>query len=222
MGKMTPTLGATGAYTLDTKWPQIENKIYACSAIISFQEHLRNDVDVFNTFYSPLKVDHKEYVKDLGLLANMVTLTAADGQVVFVPDTRIIRWPGSGMIPYSHMVVSVSLGLLPDTLDLDHLLTTISEQATATSGVETTAKLHRAPSTGTITVKQHQQMEKARKANIKENTTNHAQVIRLTGELNAAKNKIAALERIIINNKLAGWASAHLYFFFLRRRSCYV
>ena len=202
MSKKTPTLGATGLYTLDAKWPKIENKIYTCSAVIAFQEHLRNDVDVFNTFYSPLKIDHKEYVKDLGLFANMVTLTATDGSVVFVPDTRIVRWPGSGMVPYSHMVLSVSLGLLPDSLDLDHLVTTIGEMASATSGVDTSAKLHRAPSTGTITVKQHQQLEKARKAKVSEKTTNHAKVVQLTAELNAAKAKIAALERIIIDKKL--------------------
>lgn len=210
MAKKTPPLLAKGRYTLVAPWVANPNMLYTCMAIRAFEDIYKLGYDVQTIYYhsrglvdgsiitSPAFVFATERTKQ----PNIITLVGDDGSVIYVPDTFIASYPNLSEVKYSHMVLSVSLGALPDYLDLNAVKAAVSGLVAQTTGVTPTVLEHRVPSTENPTAAQHETLEVTRLAAITLLETDHAKVLRLQAEKTLLQAKINTLVQILQTNNL--------------------
>lgn len=210
MPKRTPPLGTKGRYVLRTPWSTNPTMLYTCLAIRSFDDIYKLGYDVYSTYYVPMGLTNGAVVGGLtfqfdaerNATANIITLRATDGTYIYVPDTYIASYPDMSEHTYSHMVLSVSLGALPDYLDLSAVKDAVSGIVAQTFGLTPTVKEHRTPSTANPTAAQHEAMEASRTAAITLLETDHARALRYQGLNLVLQDKINALTAILSANNL--------------------
>lgn len=200
--KLTPPLLAKGRYELKMPFQVDPGKIYTCMAIRSFDDIYELGEDVYETYYQPHNLSQEVFERDKELQTNIITLMSEDGPVVYVPDTYIVSYPAMGDVAYSHVVLSISLGAIPDYLSLDFLKDQLANVASDTIGITPEVKVHVAPHAGVVTPEEHEIAEVNRLAAIKNRTTDYAKLKELQNQNAALQERIATLEQIIIDHGL--------------------
>lgn len=204
MSKKTPPLNARGRYQLKAPWQASLDKVYRCIAIRSFDDIYELGVDVFLAYYEPFGIARSTYDQDRRLGANIITLATDDNELIYVPDTYIASYPDMSSINYSHVVLSCSLGPVADHVPLDFLLQSVSTVVSDTIGIEPTVNLHLAPHTDVISPEQHDVLEAARSAAIKNRKTDYAKVRELQIQNSSLIQRVKLLEQIIKDKGLLG------------------
>lgn len=203
MARITPPLHARGLYSLASPWQITAGKIYVCRAIRGFRDIYEQDKDVFEVFYKPqpfadLAAAQQAFDDDRKANAAIITLIAEDdSEVVYVPDTYITSYPGMDDVKYSHMVLSVSLGALPDKLDLLPTKDLIANKVGALLGVEPEVKEHRVPHKEAISSSDHASLEAARQGAITLNQTAEARINELEVQNQALQDEVDSLKQIL-------------------------
>lgn len=200
--KRTPPLLTKGRYQLKMPWQADNTKLYVCHAIRSFKDLYERQIDVFSEYYEPKGLTETEFDVDVEARANIVTLIADDDSIIYVPDTYIVSYPDMGNYQYSHMVLSTSMGPLPDYLDLEYLKGQISNLVSDVIGASAEVQEHRAPHTGVITPAHHESLEVARLAAIEARETDYARLQAAQVQLDEKNQIIETLEQILIDNGL--------------------
>lgn len=209
--KKTPPLLTKGRYTVAAPFTVNPTSIYTCVAIRSFSDIYQLGYDVYKTYYEPMGLVNGTVVGsttfdfnvERNKQPNIITLRSEEGTFLYVPDTYITSFPDMGDILYNHMVLSVSLGALPDYLDLSSLKAAIQSIVAQHFGVASSVvSEHRTPSTNNPTRTQHEVLETARLAAITLLETDHAKALRLQVQNTLLQNKINALTAILDNNGL--------------------
>lgn len=205
--KLTPPLNTVGRYVLRTPWIANPGVLYTCAAIRSFDDIYKLGLDVYTTYYTPMGVTDGVIVSgsafsfqnEKAQSPNIITLLGNDNTVIYVPDTFIAKFPDLSEVKYSHMVLSVSLGALPDYLDLTDLKNNISDVVANVTGVSAAVKEHRAPSVNNPTSAQHEALEASRVALITVLDTTNAKLLKAQADLQLANQKIQALTAQLVN-----------------------
>lgn len=203
MARITPPLYARGLFTVASPWTITADKIYVCRAIRGFRDLYEQDKDVFEVFYKPQGFASEQDAKnafesDRKANAAIITLIAEDdSEVVYIPDTYIETYPGMDDVKYSHMVLSVSLGALPDKLDLLATKDQIKNKVGALLGVEPDVKEHRVPHDKAITADEHATLESSRQGAITLNQTTDARIKELETQNAALQNEVDSLRQIL-------------------------
>lgn len=205
--KLTPPLNTSGRYVLKAPWVANPGVLYTCAAIRSFDDIYKLGYDVYKIYYESMGVINGTLVNGSSFdfqsekrqYPNIITLLGNDNTVIYVPDTFIARFPDTADVKYSHIVLSVSLGSLPDYLDLTELKNNVADAVTNVTGVTATINEHRAPSTNNPTSVQHDALEAARLSLVTNQTTLTAKLLKAQADLQLANQKIQALTAIITN-----------------------
>lgn len=200
--KRTPPLLTRGRYELKMPWQADPTKIYVCHAIRSFKDLYEKEIDVYSEFYEPRGVSDTDFITDAEALANIVTLISEDEEIIYVPDTYIVSFPDMGNYQYAHMVVSASMGPLPDYLDLTYLKQQISNLISDVIGASPEVVEHRAPHAGVITPAQHETLEAARLAGIQLRETDYAMLKQREQTIDRLQQQLQTLEEIVIEHGL--------------------
>ena len=200
----TPPLYAKGTYSLTSPYTLPSSQSYTCVAIRSFRDLLKLHIDVVKAYYTPVGLGEAEYKNDTDVAAAIITLLGDDGQVVYVPDTYISSYPGLSGYDYKHMVLSVSLGTVWDQLPLDDVKEKIAETVKTALGVEATVYDHVAPSTNSVTQTEHERIETARRAAIRNQKTLTAQILELKASYAALQEQYTALETLAMEKGIIG------------------
>lgn len=202
MSKLTPPLLAKGRYTVNAPFSVKESSIYTCIALRKFEDIVELGEDVYETYYQPFGLARSVFQSDQRIGAVIVTLQDPYGEVLYIPDTYILSYPNMGDITYQHVVVSVSMGPLPNYLPLDYLKQQMSAIASDIIGVDAMVKEHVAPTIGAVTPTQHEIMEAARVLRVTNRQTDRAKVIAAAERTALLEERIRVLEEIIISNGL--------------------
>lgn len=197
MARLTPGLGAKGSFLLETPFTTEADVEYTVASLRSFAEIRARGNDPLALIYTPVNLDAVAMQKDIDEGAVIVVLATKAGVLKYVPDTYILSYPSMGSIPYSHLIISASLGMIPDSMD-----TTSLEQVTKSAisdfiGVEPTVFITRGEVSDTIDEARHVQLTISREAAIKNRETDRAENIRLTAALVAANARLVEYEAII-------------------------
>ncbi len=199
--RLTPPLYLKGAFVLLSPFNTDlrASTAYQCMAIRSFSDlYQKENVQAFETFYVPKGIDEATYNADAALGAAIITLMSDTGHLVYVPDTYIESMPEINIVPYNHVVASISLGILPDGLDLAFLEDLIKGAIDEGLGIENPiVNFHIVPSESAITPQQHADNESARNARIVNRDTDRAKVVSLTQTVSDQNVLIQGLETII-------------------------
>lgn len=185
MAAITPPLLTRGRYTLVEPFTALPTTLYTCAAIRTIPECKIAGLDVLNTIYVQAGLTKAEFDRDTKAGSKIITLLADDQPPIYVPDSYIESYPNFDQQKYSHTVLSIDLGALPDYLNLANLQLEISALTSDVVGKESKVVVHRAASTGLITPEQHEVAEVARTAAIKRRTTYRAEVLKLQREKTA-------------------------------------
>lgn len=199
MAKITPTVNATGKYKVRLPWVINENSILTCIAIRSFDDIYNKNEDVYDVYYETAGavngsiVDNKtfDFEKERLLLPNIITLQDVNGGIYYVPDTFIASIPTQSDIPYSERIISVSLGPMPDYLDISNITDELTDLVKSKTGMSVvTVREHSLALLDNPTYDEHLAMDRVRKASLENDVSVYE-------ELNKANAEVQRLNLII-------------------------
>ena len=196
---LTPIIYATGFWKAKLPFIIDEHTIYTCSAIHSFESLRSNGIDPYQQFYVPLKISFKEFQKDELNKVTIVTLTSKYARTINIPDSYLLQYPRDTRIPYTHQVISISLGALPDQLPIEFLKDSIEFLILQKIGVKADIKFHTASVLKEpVKIEDHELFEKIRKKRIKNNETPDVKIKALKEENTQLKETIRILETLLL------------------------
>ena len=175
----TPTLGATGLYVLSSPWVATATKVYTCKAIRLFQDLDLRGIDPLTLAYTPYGGTEANLKEDREAGAAIISLIADDGTTIFVPDTRIVSYPNQGTYSYKHVILSISLGAVSDSMSLDWLSTKLKEDVTGVLGIDPEIHIHQMEVTETLSNEEYDRLEASRAAKITSQVTYASQIASL-------------------------------------------
>ncbi len=206
--KKTPPIFAKGRWILRLPFIANPTKIYTCIAIRSFADVYKLGQDVYRVFYLTMGVTDGgtvaglpfNFIAEQQLKPNSITLQADDGETIYVPDTFIQRFPDMGDVKYSHLILSVSLGAVPDYLNLEEIKDAVAQTIASRFGFVPQVREHRAPSTDNPTPAQHEAIEAARLASLDLLETDAAKAAKLLGISAKKQQTIDGLLKVLRSN----------------------
>jgi len=205
--RITPPIGTRGRFTLRDPFTITNSAVFECKSIRSVRE-LENDFrNVYEEFYEPYEIDRATYQEDVRQGVLIVSLFGRDivtGEliVVHVPDTYILGYPNADTIKYHRVVISVDLGLLPETVDVDHVRQVIAADANAIIGKDAATEIFLGEYDGEISRDDHLTLEASRSANIELKETDRAKYLEQVRVNQELKRQLSVFQHIIIDNGL--------------------
>jgi PKD repeat protein len=196
---MTPPLNAKGVYTVNLPFQLVANTLYTCKAIRTYADLIDSGVDVYGVYYQPNNLTQQQYQADLTAGASIITLMSDTSPTVHVPDTYIVAFPSMDNIPYSEVILALSLGPLPDKLDLSFAIQQIQDAASNTVGVTPTVTTYLVPVTGVMTQAQSDAAETARQAAITNRTSDYAALLALRQQYATLQSNYTTLSQLAIS-----------------------
>ena len=203
MTNILPAIGALGKYELKEPYniliqPDLE---YICIALRKLEEIILTGKNPQALYYTPYGVDETIYFDDLDNGVSIITLKASTGELIYFPNSYLLSFPDIGGIHYENLGLGVNLGPLPSNTDLTYLQTKVSELVHDTIGIDPVIKTLVLSGVTMLSQTTHDALTAAREANIVEDETDRAKVIRLTSEVQMYQEKLTALENFVLENK---------------------
>lgn len=196
--RITPPMYSSGIFLLTSPFVAKPDVTYRVAAIRTFEEIRAAGEEPLDLIYRPVGLGDTEYQADIVAGAAIITLLSNTEKPIHVPDTYILSYPNMGVVPYSWLVLSCSLGPLPDNFDPTVAIQTIQQELSDHTGVQNiTVSVGRATYTDTITSDMHAQLTSARLAAIKTNDTYLARALKAEALTTSQAEYIAQLEDII-------------------------
>lgn len=202
MARKTPPMAVSGAFILREPFSVDTNSTHTVIALRTFAELVARNQDPLRLVYQPVGLGQTAYNEDKVEGALVVCLRDKTGNLVYVPDTYIDSFPNMGSVPYSRLIIGVSMGMWPDYRDLDDVLQAIRESVASKIGVTPELSVSRGIATDSVSEAQHAQLTAARQNSVEENETDTAKIIRLSDEI-IRLNAVIAEQDILIQG-LAG------------------
>lgn len=202
---MTPPLYTQGRYVTKTPWELPGTLIYECIAIRSFEDVYKLGIDVYETYYVPMGLINSptfNFSDEKVALANIITLKGSDGTIVYIPDTYILSFPHAGAIKYQHVVLSISLGALPEYVDMSAIQREAENLVSGKIGCTTVAQLMVAPTTDQPTNTAHETLEAARLGSVRSYQNDYTRLKKEEAKNIVLQEKITGLLAILRANNL--------------------
>lgn len=203
MAKLTPKVNTSGKFKVKLPWRINENTILTCIAIRSFEDIYNKNEDVYEVYYerygatNGLEVDGRpfDFEQERSHLPNIITLADPFGGVYYIPDTFIASMPTQSDIPYSERILSVSLGPMPDALEIDNIVTEVSELIKSKTGMTTVNILqHSLALLDNPTYDEHLAAERVRKASLENATSVYEDLAKAEAEVIRLNSVVAKYE----------------------------
>jgi len=90
--------------------------------------------------YAPVSLTYDDMKEDIANNVYVLGLKKRSGDVLYVPETYVLIDPGTNVTPYKRRVISIDLGMLPESLDNSMLLTDILAIVESRIGVTSAVK----------------------------------------------------------------------------------
>ena len=193
----TPPINAYGLYDVALPFT-IDTVEYRCESIRGFNELAEDGVNVYAQYYARNGLSKTIYLEDEAADINIVTLISAFGPTLHIPSSYIVSFPTNLVDPHRRYILTLDLGLLPETSVFTQLIDDLAQIATWSIGNTVTGAVHATPATGLISKQQGEILAAARLALKQEGANLYANSKKLSDELNAAKTEIGEKDNIII------------------------
>lgn len=204
--KMTPSIGASGVFVLKLPWIADVNTTYEVIAVRSFEDIYKAGDDVYPIYYKPMGlvdgVAGFDFKNEVSLKPNLITLQGSNGSVVYVPDTYIAHFPTMGNVNYQHVVITASLGALPESVDLSILRDDVQNLIESRIGAIADTKIMTAPASNQPTTEQHDALEAARLGSITEYENDYTRIKRQQALIDKLTLKVTTMTRVLKHNNL--------------------
>lgn len=202
MMSTVPIVKSTGTYESAPPWALSPTVQYTCVAVRAFSEFSKQNINVYDTFYKPMGVDTTKFAQDTKDAVVMVALESQLGELVYIPSSYILKMPTVSGVNYAHRVLTMSLGMLPDTMDLTSLKDSVRGLIEARLGVLSDVNEAMVPFVGVVTDSEHFTLEQGRAGRITEPTTDRGQIDSLTKKNLALQEQVNTLLAAALANNL--------------------
>ncbi|MCY1279646.1 hypothetical protein D9M68_18030 [compost metagenome] len=197
MARKTPPMAISGAFILRDPFSVSSDSTYTVVALRTFDELIARGQDPLRLIYTPVELTQTTYNADKAEGALVVCLRDKTGNLTYVPDTYIDSYPNMGSVPYSRLIIGVSLGMWPDYRNIDDVTESIRESVKAKIGVDPELSVTRGLVSDYVSETRHAQLTAARENSVEDNETDTATIIRLSDEI-ARLNGVVAEQEILI------------------------
>ena len=196
-----PSLGMSGLYDVGAPYSALISATtnYKCVGVISLSGAVSEGYDPLNNIYLANGDTQANYLSDLAAGVSIITLVSDAGAVVKFPSSALLQVPVSDGVLYRNVVLGISLGATPDTMDLSTIQTAVSNLVYDMLGVLSTTFLTTVGNTVVLSPTQDAAISSARAANINqasnplyENRQLKAQNAELIQQMNILNAYIAA------------------------------
>lgn len=203
-------VGTSGKFTLKAPFAKLLQQVsldgdesidllYTVVAKESIAASVTSGSAVLDDIYIANGLTEKEYQRDFIAKVNIITLGSTGYAQVRVPESYLESWPELNIVPYYQPVLVMPLGPWAKDTDFTLLIKKVAAAVSDTVGIEDTdgCQVHGLEIAGIVTLELHEQIKRKREALIKNRVTDHAEVIRLRGELDVALKEIVALQSLL-------------------------
>ena len=197
MSRLIPPIDTKGRYTLKLPFVAQVNILYSCASIREFIDLENQGIDVYTTYYQPHGLDVTDYQQDRTNNEAIITLVSDTLAPIYVPSSYILTYPDLSYHNYQHVVLSASLGPLPDSIDLTFVRNQMATVISDVVGVMPEVHVSVVGLDGVITPAQHESLEAAREAAITNRTTDRARLLQEQQKVAELETKIRALEELL-------------------------
>lgn len=199
---ITPNIGAQGVYTLAAPFNAlvIPNITYTCRAIRKLEDIIGNGEDPYDVYYKPHNLTKNDFLRNLNNNDCIVSLQSSAANWIYVPSSYILSYPSGAGVKYQAMMIGISLGTIPSSLDLSNLETEIKDLVYHSIGVEATTKQVVVSADLLIDNDTSDTLETVRKNRTVVKESSALTIARLNQENITLQTKLAELERFISVN----------------------
>lgn len=200
MSGLIPPIGATGLYKLA---PPFKDRIdvnisYSCMAIRKLSDYNAVGMDPYKLYYEPNGISRVQYEIELGSGVCIVSLQSTSGIWEYVPSSYILAYPDSNGVSYLGMALMLSIGAVPESMDLSALSHILEDTTESVIGIRPTIKEVATTQKQYISQENHLAAETARLANMTSVVTNHGKAVALERDNLRLRDKINQLEQFIL------------------------
>jgi hypothetical protein len=193
-------IGTVGIFTLSPPFT-IGKVNYTITKLNLIKPLLNSGVDVYNAYYAPAGITLTKFNEDSSNGHAIVTLESDDGPTINVPSGYIALAPIEPAVLYSHVILSVDLGDLPDEINLSQMKDDIKSITDGAIGSDTLVNLHTLPASKVYSHEDYVASEMERNAKITEYVSFYTSKVSADEELAIAKTTINKYSKIIISLK---------------------
>jgi hypothetical protein len=196
---IVPFIGSRGVFTLTAPFNTIltANTPYTCQAIRTLSDIVAEGGDPYTTYYQANNIPKSKYQSDLADGVAIISLQSDGGVWAYVPSSYIASYPMTNGVKYRAMVIAVSLGTVPDDLDLSGLESDLADYASNMIGVKAAAKTMAVTDAQLVDHDTYKSLEAIRTSRITNNTSLSLQNAELKNENATLQNRIKQLSDFI-------------------------
>ena len=170
---------------------------YTCIAIRRIADIQASGEDPQALYYTPVGLSAAIYTADAYKGACIISLQGESGDLQYIPDSYIQQYPDIGGIPYTTLLLAISIGAIPDSLDLSYLKSKIASVVLENVGIVSDVRSVIVSPTAMLSNTLADTLETARLGRITTVMTDYAQLISVTAQRDSALLKITQLENYI-------------------------
>jgi hypothetical protein len=202
MRSPAPPIGTRGRYELKAPFQARPDRVYTCSAIRKFVDLENQGINIFLRYYDPLGLEDSDFAQDKRNGELLLTLTSETEAPIYVPTSYLLSFPNQSGRRYHHVVLSASMGPIPDYIDLTHVRVEMANVISDAIGHVPEVHVGVSPLTQDVTPEEHESLEAARVAAITNRTTDYTRFLAERQKVARLEAKLAALEEILRVNGL--------------------
>lgn len=199
--EVLPSIGMRGIYTLAEPFNTMinANTEYVCTAVETIASLVSKNIDVKQTIYLDNALDITIY--DAAAQANqcIITLQSDSGTQIEFPSAYLLSFPNSNVVRYSTLVAMISLSAIADSVNLNPLLSEISELVLARIGVRNETVLANVGVSYLVSKEKHDLIQAARQGLIQSSGSVFVQLEQAQATIAEQTQKIATLSDYIAN-----------------------
>ena len=199
---LIPPIGTKGIFVLEEPFQQrlVEKVAYTCQAVRSIRDTIASGSDPFSEYYEPFELSKEQYEGDVANGAAIVSLQSGVGDWLYVPSTFIKSYPDMNGVMYTPIVLGISLGAVPDEMNLSALKSDIEALVRDTIGINSTVKSVVAGLPTLVPQEDHRVATAARAEMITRSNTDRSRLLAAQETVNALTLKVQELEAYIQDN----------------------
>lgn len=201
---IVPTIGTSGVFQLKAPFDTdlTAGVAYFCLSIRTLSDILGEGKDPLAAYYTPKGLSEEKYLADLSDGVSIVGLQSGSGDWVYVPSSYVASYPNGSGVPYTAMMIAVSLGAVPDELNLSALQQAIIETCQDVSGLIAVTRAVAVSKTQLIDDAKHETLETIRINRSTTDASSAVHIANLENQLQLATAKITNLENFIVQRGL--------------------
>lgn len=155
-----PLLGEKGRYFLKSPFQCKPDLLYECTRLCTLSEAIVDGaLDVWRDVYEANGLSEAIYQSDVSNNIRLVFLSHKKKDTLIVPQSYLEQTPDQNYVPYSQVILTVDLGLLPSSLQLPELKQALEAIAQTYCQTEIPVNEHRIDDGYFISFEEHLTLE---------------------------------------------------------------